>query len=33
MTAYMKEYEQKLGIKIRFSVENEPLGTGKVHII
>lgn len=27
MTAHMREYEQKLGIKIRFSVESEPLGT------
>lgn len=27
MQSMMKEYEQKLGIRITFSVENEPLGT------
>jgi mannose-1-phosphate guanylyltransferase len=27
MVSYMKEYETKLGIKISFSVETEPLGT------
>lgn len=30
MTAVMKEYEKKLGIKITFSVESEPLGTGTI---
>ena len=33
MVGHMKEYEQKLGIKIRFSVENEPLGTGINHFL
>lgn len=27
MQATMKEYEEKLGVRITFSVENEPLGT------
>lgn len=30
MVAHMREYEKKLGIKITFSVETEPLGTGKL---
>jgi len=28
MQARMKQYEEELGVKITFSVETEPLGTG-----
>lgn len=30
MQARMKQYEDELGVKITFSVETEPLGTGKL---
>jgi len=29
MVNFMKKYEEEFGVTITFSVENEPLGTGK----
>lgn len=28
MTEFMKQYEEELGVRITFSIETEPLGTG-----
>jgi len=33
MVNFMKKYEEEFGVTITFSVENEPLGTGKYFII
>lgn len=31
MAEFIEKYEKELGVKITFSVEDEPLGTGKNH--